>query len=183
METKDLIRLRKLLNKDIKKINRIEELQKNKDILEYLELTGIKKFIDEEIDIREYSLRQILENFKIEQTNGIYVCTRAFYTTYNITYEETNTYSVDTDIDSKHATFKIYEDIESKKTIPATREKSMYYQNTIEDFENENIVLNPCNTCKNANDFEEVRYEFFDRCLRNGQEKGKKLILEKYTRL
>ena len=183
METKDLIRLKKLLNKNIEKINRIEELQKSKDILEYLELTGIKKFIDEEIDIREYALKQILENFKIEETNGIYVCTHAYYTTYNITYEETSTYSVDTDIDSKHAAFKIYEDIESKKTMHATREKTMYYQNTIEDFENENKVLNPSNSSKNLNGFQEVRYDFFDSCLRNGQKKGKEIILRKYSRL
>lgn len=43
METKDLIRLRKLLSKELKRRERIKELESNNDIIEYLNLMGITK--------------------------------------------------------------------------------------------------------------------------------------------
>ena len=51
------------------------------------------------------------------------------------------------------------------------------------EFENENIILNPYNTSNNRNGYDEVKYDFFETALKNGQAKAKKLVLSKYPRI
>lgn len=51
------------------------------------------------------------------------------------------------------------------------------------EFEEKNIVLNPYNSAKNKNGYEEVREKFFMTAIEKGQGKAKKLILTQYSRI
>ncbi len=183
MKRNELIKLRKLVNIEIERRKRIKELLEQNLVKEYLKITNSNiKELDEN-NIQEI-LNNILKEFSISRTNGIYVCTYAYYLDWNVYYQETNYYSKSTDINSIDADYKIYADIESDKLIKAVKEnKNNDKRPLISNFEKENIVLNPYNTHQNNNGFYEVKYNFFNSALKDGQEKAKKLILSKYPRL
>lgn len=181
MDKNELIKLKKLVNLEISKRERIDELLNNEFVEEYLKLTQIPKY-ENKSDFLEV-LKDILKDFEVTKTNNIYVCTKASGIEYDICYEETSTYSKNIKIDSKEADFKIYTDIESKRKIIAKKEKNKYVDSTIEEFEKNNIVLNPYNSCDNSNGYEEVRLDFFNNCIKSGQTKAKNLILNKYPRI
>ena len=183
MKRYELVKLRKIVSQEIKRRERIKELLGNDLVKEYLEIT---KTLVNELDSNDIRgiLSNILSSFEIKETNGIYVCTSACYVDYDICYEETYTYTKYTEIDSKLAESKIYTDIESGKSIVAVDSlKKPYDRLLFSNFENNNIVLNPYNTCKNNNGYAEVRMDFFETCLKDGQAKGKKLVLAKYPRI
>lgn len=123
----------------------------------------------------------MLTEFKVKNSNGIYVCTNAYYFDCRVCYQDTECFIVDVNIDSKHAERKMYFDIETGNIIRAYDDD--YYSPLIEDFEKNNIVLNPYNSGNNMNGYEEVKMDFFEGILNNGQDKVKKMILSKYPRL
>ena len=181
MKRNELIELRELVIKEREKRKRINELLKDELIEEYLRIKGFENEPIDDKDTRDI-LKQILGDFKITKTNGIYVCTSAYYIDCHISYQDTEYYTVDVDIDSKYAEKKKYMDIESKEFVIGTTEDDGFNQ-LIKDFESNHIILNPYNTHKNNNGFEEVRMDFFERALEQGQAKSKRFILDKYPRL
>lgn len=183
MKRNELIKLRKLVNQEIERRKRIEELLKENLVQEYLELTKINSVSIDHNNIEEI-LNQIIDTLTITETNGIYVCTRAWRTEEYTTYEDTSRYSEYVDVDSKRAEYKTYGDIESDKVIMAVKKDTRgNVWPLISDFERDNIVLNPYNTSENENGYDEVKIDFFKMVLDYGQAKGKKLILEKYPRI
>lgn len=181
MNKSELIKLKKLVNLEISRRERIDELLNNEFVEEYLELTQIPKY-ENKSDFLEV-LKDILKDFEVKETNNIFVCTYSSGIDYDICYEETNTYSKRLKINSDNADFKIYTDIESGKKITAKKEENKYIDSTIKEFEKNNIVLNPYNSCDNSNGYEEVRLDFFNNCIKSGQNKSKNLILNKYPRI
>lgn len=183
MKRNELIQLRELVDDEIKRRKRIKELLGNELVMEYLEITKTNP-VDLDINNISEIISKILSSFTITKTNDIYVCTSAWYTDYRICYEDTEYYSQYVAIDSEYAECKIYTDIESSKSITAVKEeKERYGRPLISTFETDNIVLNPHNISKNQNGYEEVKFDFFETALKDGQAKAKKLVLSKYPRI
>lgn len=182
MKRNELIKLRELVNQEVEKRNRILKLLENELVKEYLELSKIEiKQLDSN-NVREI-LNQILTDFNITKTNGIYVCTQASYLDCSICYQDTSYYIKNTKIDAAYADDKTYVDIESGKTIQATKKENYHNGPLIKEFEKDNIVLNPYNTPRNKNRYDKVRIDFFENALKYGQAKSKQKILKKYPRL
>lgn len=179
MKRDELIKLRGLVNAEVERRKRIKELLKSDLVKEYLE---IMKISPEELDMDNLPeiINEILESFKITKTNGIYVCTSAYFIDCSITYQDTTYYSRNVDIDSDYAEYKIYQDIEDGRVVKASKEDKLPL---IKDFEQNNIVLNPHNTNVFSNGYSEVKGDFFINAIKSGQAKSKKLILSKYPRL
>ena len=171
------------MDNEIKRRERINTLLEEKLIKEYLKLKGLDNKKLNSKNIKEI-IEQVLEEFKITETNGIYVCTSAWVSDCRICYEETD-YSIrNVDIDADYAESKIYSDIELNNSIYASIEGSNNYKiPSIKNFEKEHIVLNPTNSSNNKNDFEKVRMEFFETALKESQIKSLNKILSKYKRL
>ena len=181
MKRNELIELRQLLNDRINERKRLNELLENDLIQEYLNIKGIDDNLLDTDNVREI-LKEILKDFKITKTNGIYVCTSAYYIDYRITYQDTEYFTADVDIDSKYAERRTYYDIESGKLQRAFNEENEWYP-VFKEFEENNIVLNPYNSNRNMNGYEEVRMDFFENAIKYGQAKSKKLLLSKYKKL
>ena len=181
MKRNELIELRELVNNEINRRKRIKELLSNDLIQEYLRITNTK-FEELDDSIIKEILEQMLSSFEITKTNGIYVCTSAYYIDCDICYEETNYYSRNVNINSEYAEHRVYTDIESGKTIKGHKEDH-YGRPLMRDFENENIILNPYNTSNNRNGYDEVKFDFFETAIKDGQTKAKKLVLSKYPRI
>ena len=88
MRRNELILLKELVNEEISRRKRIKELLKNELVREYLVITGTN---EAELDVNNISeiLSNILPSFTVTKTNGIYVCTRAWYSECRILYEDT----------------------------------------------------------------------------------------------
>lgn len=182
MKKNELIKFRELVNNETDRRKRIKELLDNDLVLEYLTLTETKKCNLDFNDIDDI-VNRIISNYKITKTNEIYVCTCAYYIDCKICYEDTDYYSKYVNIDSDYAEYKLYTDIESKKYFKASKKNSDVTKYLISDFENNNIVLNPYNTCRKDNGYDEVRTYFFINALKYGQAKSKKLVLSKYPKI
>ena len=183
MKPSQLVYLKKELNREKERIYRINELLKNKDVIEFLKLNGLsmQSLIADEWEI----LTKILENYEINQTNGIYVCTGAYYEYCNICYQETNYYTYPTDLFSELAEYRVYKDIESgviKHAYLSLKDCDCQAILT-KDFESKNIVLNPYGTYKNKNGYDEVRKLFFLEAIKDGQPKAKQLVLSKFNKM
>ena len=183
MKRNELIKLRELVEIEKNRRIRIKELLKHELVKEYLLLNNIDSILLDDNNIREI-IDNILKTFNVTKTNGLYVCTSAYYVNCRICYEDTNYYTENVEIDSEYAKYKIYNDIESGKSIKAARELDKYNSyKLINEFEKNNIVLNPYNTNRDMNGFSEVRLDFFENSIKYGQAKSKKILLERYPRL
>ena len=160
-------------------------MMKKNELIKYRKLVideyKRRQILNESVDLNEI-INQALKEFKVTESNGIYVCTKAFYYDWHVCYQDLECYTVNVDIDSKYAERKIYCDIESGLIVKGSIEKGDYCQ-LITDFESNNIVLNPYNSCKDKNGYEEVRLDFFESILNRGQTQTKKKILSKYPRI
>ena len=180
MKKEELLYLRLELQKEQIKRERIKELLQDKSIKELIGLAKInlKLFVPDDIDI----LLKILENYSLTNTNNIYVCTDAFY--YGLEDDNNLLFK---NLNSSIYDKRLYKDIENGKTILGCTDRddcrSFADRAFDEDFNRDNIVLNPYNTRKNNNGYEMVRIEFIENALQYGQDKSKKLLLEKYPRL
>ena len=185
MKKNELIKLRELVNIEIKRRKRINELLKNNLVLEYINITNKEKEDLDSNDINDI-INKILKSFEITNTNNIYICTDAWYTYDVITYQATGIEVINVSIDSKDAEYKYYENIESKEGLRAVKNitsRVPINETLISDFEKNNIVLNPYNSRDNKNGLDIVRTEFLFNSIINGQAKAKKYILSKYPRL
>lgn len=183
MKRNELIQLRELVTKEVERRKRIKELLESDLIQEYIEITNAKVNKLDSNNIRGI-LNQILSSFSITKTNEIYVCISAYYMDYKIIYQDTIDYAKIVEINSCSATHKTYIDIESGKQISATKRLDNGVKGQlISAFEKNNIVLNPYNTCQNFNGYYEVKSDFFETAIKDGQAKAKKLVLTKYPRI
>ena len=179
----ELKKLRKLVIEEVERRKKIKELLKNELVEEYLELAKIKPLNLDENNMRQI-VSKILDSYTIKKTNGIYVCTGAYRIGCHAVYQDYSYYRNYISIDSEYAEYRIYTDIESNKTYTATTdENDMLKRPLMEDFEKDRIILNPHNKNEKDNGFKEVRYDFFQASIEDGQAKAKKLILDKYPRL
>ena len=178
MTREELLYLREELQKEVKKRERIKELLKEDNVQELLTLTSTNynKFLKNDYEL----LLQILKDYKITNTNNIYVVTAAYYSEFILC----DSLHHNVPIDSEKVEGKNYVNIESKQLTQAWI-KERVYDGRIEtsEFERNNIVLNPYNSSDNNNGYEEVRREFLENALKYGEEESKKLLLEKYPRL
>ena len=178
MKKSELTQLRSLVNAEITRKKQINELLDKEDVIKYIKLIeGSTEKIDTD-DIREI-LKEILKDFKVKETNGIYVCTAAFDEDSRapvIYYQKPdNKYTPDK---------KKYKDIESGEEITT----DWIYGPQIDQFERINTVLNPYNAAYNSkkikeNGFEEVQLYFYEESYRNGQYSAIKKVLKKYPRI
>ena len=185
MKRKELIELRQIVQEAKNNRDRINELLKLDAVQEYLTLTDTNESImgfetDDEI------ISRIVEDFTILKTNGIYVCTRAYYLDANISDYDTTYYPRNVIINSPKAEYRVYTNIETGKYVLGViseEKKEFSFNSLFSEFEPKYIVLNPHNTCENQNGYDEVRLDFFKKAIEYGQAKSKKLLLKKYPRL
>ena len=119
-----------------------------------------------------------------------------------------NIYVKEVSFDNPYIRHQTFEDIETGKIHTAyadkyvqekMREESKYYnlaetslsdychkkdgRYLISEIKDKFIVLNPYNSSKNNNGFEEVQRDFFMSAIESGQPKAKKLVLSKYPQM
>lgn len=178
MKKNELIALRNQVRAEIERRKQINHYLDNQEVVNYLRLVGQctdKKDLE---NIREM-LKGILRNFEVKETNGIYVCTKAF--------DEDNSAPIlyYCRPDSKYGAFyKCYMDIESREEVST----KMIYGPSIDAFERSHIVLNPYNASYKdekieANGYEDVRLDFFEECYKSSQYEAVQKVLKKYPRI
>ena len=178
MNKNEITKLRKQIHDEIEKRKKINHYLDNEVVQDYLKLIGESTDKKEVENIREI-LVNILRNFEVKNTNGIYVCTKA--------YDEDNSAPIlypRTPEGKGGVDCKCYMDIESKKEVVT----NCVIGPSIYDFEKRYIVINPYNAPYNdkkivLNGFEEVRLDFFEECYKNGQYKAVQKVLSKYPRI
>ena len=153
----------------------------NRKIERYLELS--RENFGEILSTEPWDIiKPYLEHNRIEQTNGIYVCTDYFAVVEKTMYTDSETFSIP--FNKFYSCAKLvreYKDIENKVKIKSRVFKRDGIATSI--FEEENIVINPHNKSEEENGYEEVRREFFNNTLEKGQEEAKKLLLTKYPQM
>ena len=178
MKKSELIKLRKQVKEEIARRDKINQYLDSKDVLEYLNLIGVSTKKRDPENIREM-LIDILKDFTVKETNGIYVCTKAFdmdsHAPVIYYFKPESKCSSD---------YMCYKDIESGKEFVT----DCYLGPTAYDFERSHIVLNPYNAAYNDkniknNGYEEVRLDFFEESYKSSQSRGVQKVLEKYPKI
>lgn len=207
MKKTELIKLKKLLQQEIIKRNKINALLSNELIQEFKSLTNLN--INElQLNDNWTILEEILNNFKITESNGILVCTGSYLVCCNIYYQETEYYAKEELFNNPNIEYQIFEDIETRKMYVAYTEKYIkdkieeqkkyynieditpsefcykkYGRYLVSDLIKKYIVLNPYNSSENRNGFNDVQKDFFITAIEKGQPKAKQLVLNKYPKL
>lgn len=179
MTKEEELELKKKYLEELNKQERINQLVNDEKVKEFIELLSIdKKYL---LVDRDKLLQKVLDNFRINETNNIYVCFGTYYTEINPFYTKNSIQN-----ENPYTKYKRYRNIENLVDKVAYTDSYFprYGQKVlIDDFEKENIVLNPHNTTYNLNGFYEVRMDYFNETINTDQNNAKKLILEKYPRL
>lgn len=207
MKKTELIKLKKLLQQEIIKRNKINTLLSNELIQEFKSLTNLN--INElQLNDNWTILEEILNNFQITESNGILVCTGSYLVCCNIYYQETEYYAKEELFNNPNIEYQIFEDIETRKMYVAYTEKYIkdkieeqkkyynieditpsefcykkYGRYLVSDLIKKYIVLNPYNSSENRNGFNDVQKDFFITAIEKGQPKAKQLVLNKYPKL
>ena len=207
MKKSELIKLKKLLQQETDRRNRINGLLSNGLIQEFLSLNNLN--INElQSDDKWLILKELLKEFQITESNGILVCTGSYLVTCDICYQETNYYSKEVSFDNPYIEYQTFKDIETRKIHTAYTDKhiqkefeeekkiytrsqmtpsefchSRYGRYLVSELMEKYIILNPYNSSKNSNGFNEVQKDFFTTAIENGQPKAKQLVLNKYPRM
>lgn len=207
MKKTELIKLKKLLQQEIIKRNKINALLSNELIQEFKSLTNLN--INElQLNDNWTILEGILNNFQITESNGILVCTGSYLVCCNIYYQETEYYAKESSFNNPNIEYQIFEDIETRKMYVAYTEKYIkdkieeqkkyynieditpsefcykkYGRYLVSDLIKKYIVLNPYNSSENRNGFNDVQKDFFITAIEKGQPKAKQLVLNKYPKL
>lgn len=182
MNKNDILIIKKMLEIEKNRTKKLNELQKEKNVIEYLKLKGLKEEIKNTCD-EWYFIKKILREYKIKETNNIYVLTGTYFTDCYINYQETDYYEKEVPFDSENAEYRIYKNIENEtcKKAYLSEEFFGYPQILVNEFEQNNIVLNPYNSNKNEEIYEQIRKDFFTETLNKGQVKAKKIVIKKYS--
>lgn len=208
MKRQELVNLKKLLQEEIYRINRRNELLSNDLVQEFVSLCSI--------DIENLNandkwsiIKNILIDYPITESNGILVYTDACKTDCDICYQETTFYTINTSLDDSKREYQIFRDIETNKhylayadeyinTLILERNRyygenlqvtpsefchSKYSRDLVSELQKKYIILNPYNTHKNSNGFDEVQELFFTTAIEKGQPKAKQLLLSKYPQM
>ena len=203
MKREELIKLKKIYNQELEKRARINQLLQEDNVLEYLKLNGINP---ERLQIEDKwsIIKEILNDFNITETNKILVCIGTFITDFEFYYDYSESFPCHVPFDHPDPQYRIYKDIESGaeykgyfdkriKSFYETRQEcykdllfNEYFQRCykngqlISELMQKYTILNPYNSSKNQNGYEEVRKDFFETAITKGQPSAKKLILSKY---
>ena len=207
MKKAELIRLKRLLQKEVDRRNRINELLSSDLIQEFLSLNklDINKL---EADDKWIILEELLKEFKITESNGILVCTACYTTDCTIYYQETEFYTSPISFDSNYVEHHAFKDIETGKICKAysdryihnlVREENRNYPRSyispsefchkrygmylVSELKERYTILNPHNSLENENGYKEVRKDFFTTAIEKGQTKAKQLVLSKYPQM
>ncbi len=184
MSSYELAKLRKLINEELKRRRKINELLDLQTTIELMILMGsnIEKY---DTDLREI-IKNLLNKITVTNTNDIYVCVGSWYyidTGYNHPHYERSSIS----IDATTAELKAYRNIENGlyKEIDIEPRYGVTIPDAFKTFEKEHIVLNPYNSTDEhaLNGYNEVRLDFFEESYRHGQNKAVQMILKKYPRI
>lgn len=207
MKKTELIKLKKILQQELNRRSKINELLDNDLVREYLVLNNMDIY-KYDMDDKWLILKEILQNFEITETNGILVLTGCFITECSICYEETDYYEKRVDFDNKYIEYQVFKDIEnSQKHIAYSddyikrelEEENRFYirydmdistfchkrygRSLVSELMEKYAILNPYNTYKNMNGFNEVQKDFYINSIEKGQPKAKQLVLSKYPQM
>ena len=207
MKREELIKLKKMYNKELERRTRINQLLKEDNVLEYLKLNGINL---ERMQIEDTwsIIKELLKNIEITETNSILVHTSNYMLECKICYEETDYYRITVPFNDSETEYQTFRNIETGKIYTSCSDdyvKSEFDSNdykyrfpnkpnmTLNEFclelhnrlltselRQKYTILNPYNSSKNQNGYEEVRKDFFETAITKGQTSAKKLILSKY---
>lgn len=207
MKKTELIKLKKLLQQEKERRNRINELLSNDLIQEFLLLNSLNIY-ELQSDNNWLIVKELLKEFEITESNGILVCTGSYLTACSICYQETDYYTKEVLFDNLYIEYQTFKDIETSKVHIAYTDKyiqglleeenkrytrtkmtpsefchSRYGRYLVSELIGKYIILNPYNSSKNENGFKEVRQDFFTTAIEKGQPKAKELILSKYQQM
>lgn len=207
MKREELIKLKKMYNQELERRTRINQLLKEDNVLEYLKLNGINL---ERMQIEDTwsIIKELLKNIEITETNSILVHTSNYMLECKICYEETDYYRLPVPFNDNKTEYQTFRNIETGKIYTSCSDdyvKSEFDSNdykyrfpnkpnmTLNEFclelhnrlltselRQKYTILNPYNSSKNQNGYEEVRKDFFETAITKGQPFAKKFILSKY---
>ena len=185
MKREELVRLKRMLNKELERRTKSNLLLQEELVKKYLELNGINAERLQTDDIWSI-LKEILNDFEITETNGILVCIGAFITDCKITYEDTDYFQRQVPFNYEMPEYMIFKDIETLTNYKGYCDKnieylyihrSSYYQDLsfyeyfqrihhngklVSELLQNNIILNPYDGNKIHSNVEEVRKDFFE---------------------
>ena len=209
MKREELIKLKKMYNQELERRIRINQLLKEDNVLEYLKLNGIS-LERMQIEDTWSIIKELLKNIEITETNSILVHTSNYMLECKICYEETDYYRIAVSFNDNKTEYQTFRNIETGKIYTSCSDDyvknefdnnnySYYFPDknesniTLSEFchkfynrvltselRQKYIILNPYNSSKNQNGYEEVRKDFFETAITKGQTSAKKLILSKY---
>ena len=207
MKKTELIKLKKLLQQETDRRNRINELLSNGLIQEFLSLNNLN--INElQSDDKWIILKELLKEFQITESNGILVCTGNYIIECSICYQETSYDTKEVPFDSNYIEYQLFKDIETEKIhksysdgyikrsldeenkysvrtkmTPSEFCHSRYGYYLTSELQEKYTLLNPYNTSKKENGYKEVQKYFFTTAVEKGQPKAKQLVLSKYPHM
>lgn len=209
MKREELIKLKKMYNQELERRTRINQLLKEDNVLEYLKLNGIN-LERMQIEDTWSIIKELLKNIEITETNSILVHTSNYMLECKMCYEETDYYRLPVPFNDNKTEYQTFRNIETGKIYTSCSDDyvknefdnnnySYYFPDknesniTLSEFchklhdrvltselRQKYIILNPYNSSKNQNGYEEVRKDFFETAITKGQTSAKKLILSKY---
>ena len=209
MKREELIKLKKMYNQELERRTRINQLLKKDNVLEYLKLNGIN-LERMQIEDTWSIIKELLKNIEITETNSILVHTSNYMLECKMCYEETDYYRITVPFNDNRTEYQTFRNIETGKIYTSCSDDyvknefdnnnySYYFPNknesniTLSEFchkfynrvltselRKKYTILNPYNSSKNQNGYEEVRKDFFETAITKGQTSAKKLILSKY---
>lgn len=207
MKREELIKLKKMFNQELERRTRVNQLLQENNVLEYLKLNGINP---ERLQIEDKwsIINELLKNIEITEDNGILVHTSNYMLECKMCYEETDYYRITVPFNDSETEYQTFRNIETGKIYTSCFDdyvKNEFYGNeykyrfpnkpnmTLSEFclelhnhlltselRQKYTILNPYNSSKNQNGYEEVRKDFFETAITKGQPIAKKLILSKY---
>ena len=209
MKREELIKLKKMYNQELERRTRLNQLLKEDNVLEYLKLNGIN-LERMQIEDTWSIIKELLKNIEITETNSILVHTSNYMLECKMCYEENDYYRITVPFDDNKTEYQTFRNIETGKIYTSCSDDyvknefdnnnySYYFPDknesniTLSEFchkfynrvltselRQKYIILNPYNSSKNQNGYEEVRKDFFETAITKGQTSAKKLILSKY---
>ena len=209
MKREELIKLKKMYNQELERRTRINQLLKKDNVLEYLKLNGIN-LERMQIEDMWSIIKELLKNIEITETNSILVHTSNYMLECKMCYEETDYYRITVPFNDNRTEYQTFRNIETGKIytscsddyvknefdnnnysyyFPDKNESNITLSEFCHKFYNRVLtselrkkytILNPYNSSKNQNGYEEVRKDFFETAITKGQTSAKKLILSKY---
>lgn len=206
MNKTELIKLKKQLQQEINRRNRINELLSNNLIQEFISLNNLN-IKELQTNNKWPILEDLIQKNPITESNGILVCTGSYYTACSICYQETDYYEKEVPIDSPNIQYQRFLDIETKDVYMAYTDKyiqsrvdeenkyfkrfktpseychSKYGKYLVSELMDKYIIINPSNSTKIENGFEDVQKDFFTTAIEKGQPKAKQLVLTKYPKM